>query len=207
MGYTFANNEIATAAKLRQTIPNLVTQAGAVVVTPVANTQTPIQVTFPVPFVNVPRILVSPVTIYPGAVVKGVGATNVTRTGFTLWILRTTSTKTTVMWQAWGAQPATFTDGQPVPATALNASASLTPMGGEVSINAGGSDPKSANVTFATPFAATPVVCVSPVTSVPGSQVQQCSLSNLTATGFTGWIYRIGGTTATPLHWIALGSM
>ena len=206
MGYTFTAGEIGTKAKLDQTIPSQVMQAGALSVAPVANTQTSVWVAFPTPFASVPRIAVSPVSIVPGSQVKGVGWTGATRFGFTLWLLRTNTTKTTIMWQAFADQPTPFVTGQPAPATLLNVGSAspLDPAAGTVSINAGGSVPVSATVTFPVAFASTPVVCVSPTTSVPGI-VRMSSLSSLTATGFTGWIYRTGTATATNLNWVALG--
>lgn len=208
MPYTFTSGEVATAAKLNQTIPGLATQAGAVVVTPVANVLTSVQITFAAPFVNTPRVLASPVTILPGSHVKGVAVAGISKTGFTIWILRTTSTNTTIMWQAYAVQPATFTDGQPVSANALSAGSAtpLTPVGGIVNINAGGSTPVSASVTFPAAFQATPIVVVSPATTLPGT-VRQCSLANLTASGFTAYMYRTGGTVSTPLHWLAMGRL
>jgi hypothetical protein len=72
--------------------------SGHVTITPSApNTPTSINVTG-LNLVGTPRISLTPGTSAPGTQVTGVGFTNVTNTGFTIWLTRTTTTSTGVDW-------------------------------------------------------------------------------------------------------------
>lgn len=205
MGYTFSDNEVATAAKLNAWRAPASMQAGLVRITPVANTPTKVWVPFPTPFPATPRVLTTPVTIYPGSVVKGTSVANRTRFGFDLVIYRTTDTTTTVCWQAFCATSA-FVTNQPAWASLLNSTAdALTIESGLVSITPSGVNVEtSAGVTFATPFTTVPVVTVCPNNSLVATSVNGWSVTDMTETGFAAWLRR-SSTTATSLRWIALG--
>ena len=62
--------------------------------------------------------------------------------------------------------------------------------------------PTSVAVTFPTAFATTPVVVASASSASPGSEVKEISVSSVTTTGFTAWIYRTN-TTDSAILWIA----
>lgn len=64
----------------------------------------------------------------------------------------------------------------------------------------------SAAVTFPTPYAAPPVVTVTAQTAVPGSQVQEVSAFNITATGCNVYVYRTN-TTSVTISWTAVGQV
>lgn len=49
-------------------------------------------------------------------------------------------------------------------------------------------------------------VVVCPETSVPGSQVIECTVNGITSTGATAWVYRTN-TTQTRVHAIAVGGL
>ncbi len=75
-------------------------QAGRVTITPVANADTSLAVTFPTTFTSTPRVVVTADTPAPESEVKSVTISNVTTSGFTLWIRRTNTTATPVDWLA-----------------------------------------------------------------------------------------------------------
>jgi len=75
-------------------------QAGKVTITPVANTNTSLAVTFPTPFASAPKVVVTPITSQPFTEVKGFSVSSVTTTGFTLWVQRSNATPTEVSWMA-----------------------------------------------------------------------------------------------------------
>ena len=74
---------------------------------------------------------------------------------------------------------------------------------GSVSITPTANSPTSKTVSFGKTFPSTPNVIISAETSVPGTTVLECGATNISATGFTAWVYRTN-TTATVLHWIAI---
>lgn len=81
-------------------------QAGSVVVTPVANQVTTVNVTFPEAFAQTPVcVLVSPVTTVPYEAVRYASASGYTTTGFSLHLYRTGTGSTTVTWVAFGKLP------------------------------------------------------------------------------------------------------
>lgn len=206
MGYTFTTGEVATKAKLDQTIPGRICQSGMVRVTPVANTPTKLAVVFPTPFPVAPEVVVTAVTNYIGSQVKGTSVTDVTRWGFSLWLYRTTTMGTSVNWQAFVAT-VPFTDGQPAYAGLLNqAGATLRAQGGTTNITPTANTPTAVTVTFATPFMATPVVTACPVVTVPGSEVKGAAVTAVTKADFKVTVYRTN-TTVTPVSWIALGRL
>ncbi len=206
MAYTFTDGPVATAAQLNTLLPPIVPQAGLVVITPVASTPTSVRVTFPQAYASAPKVTTSPVTIYPGTVVKGTSVSDVTATGFTLWIYRTNTTATTVSWQAWGTLAEQFVDGEPAWATLLNAGVGgLVAKSGVVTITPTSADvPKSSTVTFAAAFTSAAVVTITPSSTVAGGNVYGWSVTEMSATGFKAWLTR-ANTTATDLQWVALG--
>lgn len=75
-------------------------QSGRVTIAPVANTPTPATITFATAFENVPNVTVSANTAVPERC--SVGISNVTTTGFTIYLTRTNTTSTSVHWIAVG---------------------------------------------------------------------------------------------------------
>lgn len=73
-------------------------QRGYAQVQGAANAVTTLAVTFPTAFTSVPRVCVTPHTSRPDLVQASVG--NLTRTGFTLYVYRTTAAATGVSWIA-----------------------------------------------------------------------------------------------------------
>lgn len=65
------------------------------------------------------------------------------------------------------------------------------------------STPTSANVTFASAFPSAPKVVATPNTSVPGSEVVEVSVDNITTTGCRLWVYRTN-TATTDINWVAV---
>jgi hypothetical protein len=75
-------------------------ESDVVTVTPTANTPTSAPVTFRRPFIRPPTVVVSPLTTGPGTVVTGTSVSDITTTGFNVWLTRINSTATTVQWIA-----------------------------------------------------------------------------------------------------------
>lgn len=80
----------------------LLIQWGSVSITPVANTPTSAEITFPIDYDATPGIFVSGLTSVPGTMVLGEGHNNDSPTGTTLWVTRTNTTATVVRWLAVG---------------------------------------------------------------------------------------------------------
>lgn len=75
--------------------------SGRVLVTPVANTQTVHHVNFPSGmFTGTPNVVACADTTVMGNQVQGVAVTNVTSTGFDIYLLRTNTTNTWIQWIA-----------------------------------------------------------------------------------------------------------
>lgn len=204
--HVFVDSEVASKAWLDSLLPARLVQSGSVRVTPVANTPTTVSVVFPRPFVNSPVVMITPATIVVGSQVKMFGITARSTTGFTANILRTNTTKTTLMWQAW-ANPVLHTDAQPAYAGVLSqANGAQIAQSGRTSITPVANTPTSVNVTFATPFAQAPSISTTPASSVPGSAVKGSAATDITTTGFKLWVYRTN-TTATDVCWIATGRL
>lgn len=93
--------EAVDAAKLngRQYGGQMV-QSGSATITPVANVDTSLVVTFPTAFPSAPKVVLTPYTTVPWTTVKAVSVSNVTTTGFTLWVLRNSATAFPVHWMA-----------------------------------------------------------------------------------------------------------
>ena len=98
----FTDGEPAYAGVLGQSASALVAKSGTVTITPVANTPTSIAVTFPSAFAATPVVVACPVVTVPGSAVKGAAVTAATKTGFTAWVYRTSTTATSVAWLALG---------------------------------------------------------------------------------------------------------
>lgn len=81
----------------------------------------------------------------------------------------------------------------------------FTIQGGRVSIVPVANKPTMAHVDFPKPFQGQPYVIVTPVTSVPGTNVLGVGASNNTKNGFDAYITRTN-TTETILAWIAIGT-
>lgn len=94
--------------------------------------------------------------------------------------------------------------GKEVTAASLNNSAfpGGQMLSGTVTITPVASTPTSIAVTFATAFSSSPAVVASAISSVPGSTVQGVSVSTISTTGFTAWVYSTT-TAAVTLHWLA----
>ncbi len=76
-------------------------QSGRVNITPTAaNTPTSVDITFANPMYDIPRVVATPATDSPGTAVLGVGVTNITKTGFKLWLTCATTTARAVLWIA-----------------------------------------------------------------------------------------------------------
>ena len=76
--------------------------AGRLTITPVANTPTSQNVTgLNLKGTNI-RVVACAATSQPGAQVTGVGVTNQSSTGFTVWVTRTNTTNTNIEWIAFG---------------------------------------------------------------------------------------------------------
>lgn len=204
--HVFTDGEVATAAELNSLLPPVSVQSGVVQVTPVADTPTSVAVTFATPYAAAPEVVVTPMVTTVGDLVKGVGVSDVTETGFTLWVYRTNTTTMSVAWQAWGAPGGAFVDGEPAYASLLNAisSGALTAQVGTKTITPTAGDATSGTVTFPVAFASTPSVMVSPVTVVPGTTVLGTAVTEVTATGCKVWVWR-SNTTSMDVLWIAVG--
>lgn len=206
MGYTFTDGEIATKAKLDLAIPGRISQSGMVRLAPAANTPTSLWVPFPTPFPSAPHVLATPVTDFVGSQVKGVSVTDVSTSGFRLWLYRTNTTGTSINWQAF-APTVAFTDGQPAYAGLLNqAGTALVAKSGTVTITPTANTPTAVTVTFPSAYAATPIVTACPVVTVPGSEVKGVAVTAVTRTSFKVAVYRTN-TTATDVSWLALGRL
>lgn len=81
----------------------------------------------------------------------------------------------------------------------------FTIQGGRVSIVPVANKPTMAHVDFPKPFQSQPYVIVTPVTSVPGTNVLGVGAANNTKNGFDAYITRTN-TTETILAWIAIGT-
>ena len=81
----------------------------------------------------------------------------------------------------------------------------FTIQGGRVSIVPVANKPTMAHVDFPKPFKSQPYVTVTPVTSVPGTNVLGVGATNNTKNGFDAYITRTN-TTETTLTWIAIGT-
>lgn len=66
----------------------------------VANKPTATHVKFQETLPKVPAVLLDPLTTVPGTVFKGCSATNITTTGFDLYVTRTDNGDTSVKWVA-----------------------------------------------------------------------------------------------------------
>ena len=103
------------------------------------------------------------------------------------------------------ATTAAWRPGKQITAANLNA-ASYTGgqmQSGTLSITPTANTPTSATLTFPTAFGSTPTVVARPETTAPGSEVQGVSVSAVSTTGCTVWLYRTT-TTATVIHWAAV---
>lgn len=81
----------------------------------------------------------------------------------------------------------------------------FTIQGGRVSIVPVANKPTMAHVDFPKPFQGQPYVIVTPVTSVPGTNVLGVGATNNTKNGFDAYVTRTN-TTETILAWIAIGT-
>ena len=77
-------------------------QSGTEIIEPVANTPTSIEVQFANEYKSAPVVVATPVSAVPGTKITGVAVSNITTTGFTLWVTRTNDTATSVNWIAIG---------------------------------------------------------------------------------------------------------
>ncbi len=77
-------------------------EMGNISVTPVANTPTKATVIFTKPFAMAPRVVASANTAVPGTTVKGVSTANITTDSVDIYVTRTNTTSTSVMWCAMG---------------------------------------------------------------------------------------------------------
>lgn len=75
-------------------------QCGTVSVTPSANTPTSVQVTFEEEMWKTPIVTATANTSAPGTTVTGVGISDRSEKGFTLWLTRSNTTETSISWIA-----------------------------------------------------------------------------------------------------------
>lgn len=80
----------------------LLLQWGTESITPVANTPTKKDVTFPVAYTDSPVVITTAQTAVPGSSVTGTSAASITATGFECYVTRTGTTATSVGWLAIG---------------------------------------------------------------------------------------------------------
>lgn len=179
---------------------------GIVKITPVANAVTQKAVVFPSAFTSTPNVQITPSSSVAGGTLKGWSVINMSATGFTVAMYRTNTINTTFHWVA-TLPPVLFATGQPAAASLLNQGAGgLVTQSGTVSITPDSAGtPKSANITFPDPFAATPVVFTTALATVP-NLILGTAATSPTATGCKIWLCR-GSTTATTIQWIAVGRM
>lgn len=101
IGGTTAATVNLNASRILATHYPYAMSAGDVDIIPVANTPTAATVTFPAGrFTQAPIVTTQANTSVPGSVVTGTGATAISSTGFTMYLRRTNTSNTTVMWQA-----------------------------------------------------------------------------------------------------------
>lgn len=94
-------------------------------------------------------------------------------------------------------------------ATAANLNSLLPPMASQAGlarVTPVANVATSVTVTFPTPFVSPPRVVATAQTIVPGSQVQQVWVSNVTTTGFKAWVLRTN-TTKTTIGWQAYAAV
>ncbi|MBK7823558.1 MAG: hypothetical protein IPJ61_21465 [Tessaracoccus sp.] len=206
VAHVFVDGEVATKANLESLTPGRLIQSGSVRVVPVANVPTTVSVVFPRLFPSTPLVFVTPATTVCGSQVKMAGVTSRTVSGFTATVLRTNTTTTTLLWQAWGLTVG-YTTAQPAYASLLNQAggAQLT-QSGRTSITPVANTPTYITVTFATPFAAAPSVVTTPASAFPGTAVKSSAATDITTTSFKLWVYRTNNT-ATDVCWIATGRL
>lgn len=205
MGFTFTDGNVATAAQLNQAI-GPVFQTGVGKITPVANTVMQKLITFPSAFAATPRVMVTPASTVAGGTLKGWSALGVSASGFTLCCYRTNTVNSYFHWAAC-LPAALFATGDLVAASMLNQGAGgMVTQTGTVSITpTTAGTPKSATVTFPTPFASTPLVYTTALATVP-HLILGTAATSPTATGVKIWLTR-NSTTATTVQWIAIGRM
>lgn len=75
-------------------------QKGTITCSAKANTPTATHVDFPKEMASAPIVLLNPLTAVPGTIFKGCSATNITTTGFDLYVTRTDNGNTSVKWIA-----------------------------------------------------------------------------------------------------------
>lgn len=103
---TSDDTDKSLSAKQGKTLKNAIDtiasskQIGTVTCTAKANTPTATHVNFPKAFASAPIVLLNPLTAVPGTVFKGCSATNITTTGFDLYVTRTDNGNTSVKWIA-----------------------------------------------------------------------------------------------------------
>lgn len=205
MAFTFTDGAVATAAQLNQAI-GPVMLSGIVKITPVANAVTQKAVVFPSTFTSAPNVQITPVSTVAGGTLKGWAAINMSPTGFTVAMYRTNTVNTSFHWVA-TLPPVLFATGQPVAASLLNQGAGgMVCQAGSVVITPDSAGtPKSANITYPTAFAGTPLVLATALATAP-DLILGTAATSPTATGCKIWLCR-GSTTATTIQWIAVGRM
>ena len=89
-----------------------------------------------------------------------------------------------------------------------NHSHSLEDLGfqyGKVAVQCTANTVSTANVTFDREYETAPIVTLTAGSSVPGTVVQEVTVSNVTSTGFTACVYRTN-TSTTIIQWMAAGT-
>ena len=76
---------------------------GKVSITPTANAPTSAAITFPLTYTNTPTVFTTPETTVPGTAVTGCASQNITTTGCNIFVTRTNTTTTNIMWFAIGS--------------------------------------------------------------------------------------------------------
>lgn len=103
-----------------------------------------------------------------------------------------------------GASSEAWVAGEEVTHTKLNSSAFAGALmqAGSVTITPVANTATGVAVTFDTAYASAPQVVLSAADAAIGSEVKGVSVSGISTTGFTAYVYRTN-TTATVLHWLA----
>ena len=205
MGFAFTNGLVPTAAQMNQAIgPTMLT--GIAKITPVANTLTQKRITYPSPFPVAPTVQITPASTVAGGTLRGWSAISSGASGFTIVMYRTNTINTYFHWCA-TLSPTLFTNGIPAAASLLNQGAGgMVCQTGTVSITPDtAGTPKSANISFPSSFAATPLVYATALATVP-SLILGTGATSPTATGCKIWLCR-NSTASTTVQWIAVGRM
>ena len=129
--------------------------------------------------------------------------------GFNTYATDTTLTQAGTPADAAAVGNALATKSDKTHSHALSELGTLADLGfqyGKVNVSCTANTVSTADVTFNREYKTMPIVTVTAGTSVPGTIVQEVSISNVTYTGFTVCVYRTN-TSATSIQWMAAGEI